>query len=149
MRIVVVARGWVMLDGRLLTAITGINAAQLANLRTLFGAATTTRLPVVSATHTTGLPATGSFANIPWPVNLNPVVLPAAGVISPGLTFSNPVADTEAQAFATQTEVLRSSAQDAFDVTKQIQTVAEQMLVALNNTVTPAIYSSVFCGFAS
>lgn len=142
-----IARGWVVLNGRLLTNITGISAAQLTNLQTLFGSSPTTTLPTVSATHTSGLPAGNAFGSIVWPPSINPVVQPASGVIAPGLTFTNPVTDVEAQSLANQTEILRGSAQDSFDVTKQIQAVAQQMLTALNQTATPAIYAKVFAGY--
>lgn len=141
-----VARGWVVLNGRLISDIPGLTAAQTTNLQTLFGAAATTRLPTISATHTNGLPVGNAFGGIVWPPSINPVVQPAAGVISPGLTFTNPVTDVEGQALANQAEVLRTSVQDSFDVTKQIQAVAQQMLTALNQSATPAIYAKVFCG---
>lgn len=137
--------GWVVLNGRLISSIAGLTGAQVAALESLFGAGGS--LPVVSALHVSGLPAGNAFGNISWSANLAPVVLPAAGTISPGLTFSNPVTDTEGQALATQTEVLRTSAQDAFDVTKQIQGVCQQVLNALNNVNPPAMYAKVFMGY--
>lgn len=141
-----IARGWVILNGRAISSITGISAAQTTALETLFGAGG--NLPTIAATHTNGLPAGNAFGDIVWPPSLAPVIQPAAGVISPGLAFSNPVADTEAQALANQTEVLRTSVQDSFDVTKQIQAVAQAMLTALNQSSTPPIYAAVFCGYS-
>jgi len=138
-----VATGWVVLNGRAIAAIPGLSGAQQTHLTNLFG----TTLPTVSPANVNGLPPDGSFSAIVWPPSINPVVTPAAGVIAPGLTFTAPnPSDTEVQAFANQVEILRGSVQDSFDVTKQIQAVAENMLVALNNVVGPQIFALVFCG---
>lgn len=142
-----VAHGWVVLNGRLISDVSGVSSAQTANLQSLFGTAATTKLPIVLATHTNGLPPSGSFSGIPIPPSISPVLQPAAGIIAPGLTFSNPATGPEAQALANNTEILRSSASDSFNVVTQIQTVAESLLVALNNTTTPPLYAKVFCGY--
>ncbi len=141
-----IARGWVVLNGRTIASITGISAAQIAALEGIFGAGG--NLPSITSSHPSGLPVGNAFGSIPWPASINPVVLPAAGTIDPGLTFSNPVAGTEGQALAVQTEILRTSVDDSFGVTKQIQAVSQQVLTALNTANTP-IYSLVFCGYAS
>ncbi len=138
--------GWFVLDGRAIAAIPGITFAQQSVLLTFFPSGT---LPVVSPQNIAGLPANGAFSGIVWPASINPVVTPAAGVISPGLPFTGPnPSDTEVQALADATETLRGSAQDAFDVTKQIQAKAETFLEAINNAGTPPMYSLVFAGFS-
>lgn len=135
-----VATGWVVLDGRLISNITGLTGAQVAALETLFGVGGS--LPVVTPTNVSGLPPVNAFGNIPWPQ-----ILPAAGVFS-GLTFSNPVADTEADAFAEDTEILRDTSENLFTLIKQIQALSNTFLNAMNNSNNPPIYSLVFCGYA-
>lgn len=144
-----VARGWIVMNGRLISDVSGLSAQQTANLQTLFGVLSTSRLPNVSATHTSGLPVGNAFGSIPWPASINPAVTPASGVISPDLPFTNPVTGAEGQALADNTETLRTSVQDSFDVTKQIQAVAQQMLTALNQSSNPPIYAAVFVGYYS
>lgn len=137
--------GWFVLNGRSIAAIPGITGAQQSVLLTFFPSGV---LPVVSPQNISGLPPNGAFSGIPWPASINPVVTPAAGVISPGLPFTAPnPSDTEVQALADATEMLRGSAQDAFDVTKQIQAQAEFTLNALNNAGTPPMVSLIFAGF--
>lgn len=140
-----ISTGWVILNGRTLASITGLTGAQLSALQALFPSGS---LPSVTPANVSGLPAGNAFGDIPWPPSIEPTVQPAAGVISPGLTFTNPVTDTEGQALADQTEILRNSVQDSFYVTKQIQTVAQQLLTALNNANPPVLYAAVFCGYA-
>lgn len=141
-----ISTGWVVLDGRAIAAIPGISGSQQTHLQNLFnGGAPGGNIPTVTPANINGLPADGSFSAIIWPPSINPVVTPAAGVIG-ALPFTNPATDTEAEALRNQTEILRTSAQDAFDVTKQIQAVAENTLVALNNAAGTPIYALVFCG---
>jgi hypothetical protein len=58
-----VALGWVLLDGRAITAITGLTTAQQTVLETFFGIGG--NLPTVSAQNIQNLPADGSFENLP------------------------------------------------------------------------------------
>lgn len=141
------AVGRVILNGRKIADIPGLSSRQLANLQSLFGSGADQTIPSVSPANVSGLPVGNAFGSIPWSPNLNPTYLPAAGVIAPGLTFSNPVTDTEAQALANATEQLRSSGNDAFTVTKDIQALCQQVLNALNTNTNPPIYAFVFCGF--
>lgn len=135
--------GWVVLNGRPYSAITGLTANQQSVLEIFFGPGP---LPTVSPQNISGLPPNGSFSNIPWPPAIHPTVTPTAATIA-SITFTNPVVDTEAAALRDATETLRDSVQDTFDVTKQIQAQAEFTLNALNNTGTPPMYALMFIGF--
>lgn len=139
-----IARGWVILNGRAIAAVPGITGAQQAALLTIFPGGV---LPIVTPANVSGLPVGNAFGEIVWPPSINPVVTPTAATLN-SITFTNPVVDTEAGALRDETVRLRDSAQDAFDVTKQIQAVAQQLLTALNVNTTPPIYAAVFAGYA-
>lgn len=142
-----IVHGWVLLDGRAIAAITGITGLQQQTLNNLFnGGSPGGTLPTVKPANIVGLPADGSFSGIVWPPSINPVVTPDAGTFG-GLFFSDPVAATEAREFANDTEILRGSVQDSFDVTKQIQAQAEFTLNALNAPATTPMHALVFCGY--
>lgn len=135
-----IGRGWVVLNGRVIAAIPGISGAQQAALESIFGVGGS--LPTVTPANVNGLPAGNAFGAIPWPS-----ILPAAGVIG-GLTFTNPVVDTEADALADDTEILRDTTENVFTLVKQIQAVAQQLLTALNVNTTPPIYALIFAGYS-
>jgi hypothetical protein len=141
------AVGRVILNGRKIADIPGLSSRQLANLQSLFGSGADQTIPTVSPANVSGLPVGNAFGSITWPPSINPVYLPAEGAIAPGLTFSNPVTAGEGQALADKTEELRTSGDDAFGVTKQIQAVCQQLLNALNTNTNPPIYAYVFAGF--
>lgn len=137
-----VATGWIVLNGRKISDIVGLAANQISALENLFGAGGS--LPTVNPTNVSGLPSVNSFGQIPWP-NMG-ATLPAAGVFS-GLTFSNPVANTEAQTFATDAETLRTTTDGIFTLVKAIQALSDTFLNAMNNGGNPPLYALVFCGY--
>jgi len=141
-----VVTGWVILNGRKISDITGLSAAQISNLQGLFGASVDQAIPSVSPANVSGLPQGNAFGNIPWGGNLDPSVLPNAGTFA-SMAFTNPVTDTEATALANNCETLRTSTDQAFTVTKQIQALCQQVLTALNTASTPPLYASVFIGY--
>jgi len=119
--------GWVLLDGRAISAIPGITTTQTSVLESLFGAGG--NLPVVSPTNTQNLPGAAAFSSI-----TKPVVLPPNGGMS----------GTYVQAEA---EALRDSAAAIEVQAAAIQDMASTLLLALRSSTTPLLYAQVFCGF--
>lgn len=136
-----IGRGWVILNGRVIAAIPGINGAQQAALESIFGVGGS--LPTVTPANVNGLPAGNAFGVLPWPA-----INPAAGTFDPGLTFTNPVTDTEGLALAANAEILRDTTANVFTLVQQIQAVAQQLLTALNVNTTPPIYAQIFVGYS-
>jgi hypothetical protein len=134
-----ISTGWVVLDGRLISSITGITGAQQAALESIFGVGAS--LPTVIPQNISGLPDINAFGNIPWPP-----IIPAAGVIG-GITFTNPVVDTEAKALADQTELLRDTVNNVQQEIQASSAVSQSVLSALYNNTNPPMYVLVFCGF--
>jgi hypothetical protein len=87
------ANGWVILNGREITAIPGISGAQQAVLESFFGIGGF--LPIVSPQNISGLP---------------PAIVPAAGVIG-ALPVGNPPTQAEMTSLRNDTEILRTSTQ--------------------------------------
>ncbi len=135
-----VATGWVLLDGRAITAIGGLSAVQQTNLNNLFPAGI---IPVVSSPNAVGLPVGNAFGAIP-----QPVMDPAAGAFA-GQVFTNPPTDAELDIFADLTEELRGSVNGLRDYAlTSTQIVSQQMLNALNGAAgTNRVYSLCFCGY--
>jgi hypothetical protein len=133
------AVGWVQLDGRAITAIPGINAAQQATLQQLFPGG---NLPTVSPSNTQNLPANGSFSGI-----TKPAVAPADGVIG-ALQFDASYTEAEVEALRDATETLRDSTGSVETQVSQIQDKAEELLASLNNNSNPPIYALMFVGYA-
>lgn len=135
-----IQQGWVVLDGRAISAIQGISQNQAQVLTTLFGIGGS--LPTVTPlTNLQGLPATGAISGIPVSDTQ-----PPKGQIA-ALPFGATYDPAQSQALATNTETLRTSEASLTDSVKAIQTQAEAVLTALNNgsTGTP-LYTLVFCG---
>jgi microcystin-dependent protein len=136
-------QGWIVCDGRLITAIPNLSQYQVAALETLFG--TGGSLPTVSPVQSlAGLPPTQSFASIK-----NPSILPSTGTFS-GLTINNPPAQADVQAVATNSETLDVSVQGLQQALAQVIQQSENMLDSLQNsgsTTAPTMYAQVFCGF--
>lgn len=139
-----ISQGWIILNGRLISDISGLSGAQTTALINLFGSAPTARIPNVTPANVSGLPVGNAFGQIPWPNGGE--TIPLSGVFS-SLPFSDPVAATEAQAFAGQSELLRDTTDGIFTLVKQIQAVCQQQLNALNTNTTPPLYAAMFIGF--
>lgn len=135
------ATGWVLLNGRLISDIAGLSGSQTANLQSLFGSSSDTRIPTVIPANVSGLPQGNAFGSIPWPQ-----ILPVADTFA-NLTFTNPVTDAEADEFADDTETLRTTVDNVFTLVKAIQEVCQQQLTALNANTTPPLYAQIFVGF--
>lgn len=136
-------QGWVVCDGRLITAIPNLSQYQVAALEALFG--TGGSLPTVSPVQSlAGLPPTGSFSGIK-----NPAVLPATGTFS-GLTINNPPQQADVQQVVTNSEILDSSTQALQAAVAAVIQQSENVLDSLQNsgsTTAPTMYAQVFCGF--
>jgi hypothetical protein len=120
--------GWIVCDGRAISAVPGISALQTAVLQNLFGA--NGNLPNIAPLQSLqNLPVTGSFSGI-----TNPAVAPVAGTFS-GLTFpNNPVQPADVQPIATNAETLDAS------------TIALQQAVAAVITQSEAVLDSLLAG---
>lgn len=135
-----VTGGWIVCDGRKISAIQGISQNQAAILQTLFGVdgSLPTLTPLQSLS---GLPTNGAFSNI-----TNPAVQPPLGQIG-ALTFSSPPTQTEVQALAQNTEVLDGSAISTQGAVAAVIVQAEALLQALNQSATTAkLYSKIYVG---
>lgn len=141
-----ISTGWIILNGRKISDISGLSGSQVATLQSLFGAGAEQRIPNVTPANVSGMPAGNAFGSIPWPPSINPTYLPAEDTFA-NLPFTNPVTDAEATALADNCEILRSSGDAAFTVTKQIQALCQQVLNALNTNTTPPLYASLFIGY--
>ncbi len=137
-----VTNGWIVCDGRLLTAIVGISALQLNNLQAVYGAAPTTKLPNITVPLTlAGIPPNGSFSNI-----VNPAVRPPSGTIG-GLTFSSPPTQAEVGNLAGNCETLDESAISVQMALASSIHQSENIIHALN-AGTGNVFTKVYCGAA-
>lgn len=132
--------GWVLLDGRAISAIPGLSAAQQARLETLFTVGGS--LPIVTPSNIQNLPAADAFSGI-----TKPTVTPANGVIG-ALTFTDPATAAEAEALRDATETLRDSTASVETQVAAIQDAASDLLAAVRGTTTPQLHSLIFVGFA-
>lgn len=131
--------GWIVCDGRKISAIQNITATQAAVLQSLFGV--NGSLPVVNPLQAlSGLPQNNAFADIS-----NPAVQPPANQIG-SLPFSNPPAQTEVQALATNTENLDASVITLQAAVASIITNSEAVLDSLNGSQATKFYAKVYCG---
>ena len=131
--------GWIVCDGRAISAVPNLSAYQVAVLQGLFGPSGS--LPNVRPlTALQNLPTNGAFSGIS-----NPVVAPPKGQIG-GLTFSSPPAQSEVQALATNSETLDESVIALQAAVAAIMTESESVLNSLNGSG-PTMQSMVFVGF--
>lgn len=133
-----VAQGWVVLNGRTITAIPGLVQSQIDVLDTFFPGGT---LPVVTPVNGADLPAEASFSGIS-----GVEIAPADGVIG-ALAVSNPPTQAEVEALRDNTEILRDSTEDLAEATMAMKAVSETMLEALRANTTPPMVAYIFCGF--
>ncbi len=139
-----IQQGWVLLDGRLISAIQGLSQNQAAVLQTIFGVSGS--LPTVTPlTALNGLPAVGAISDIPV---LD--IQPPSGQIG-DLPFGTDYNPAQSQALGDNTETLRNSADSLKTSVKAIQTQAEAMLAALNGGGSGGVslYCKIFCGYPS
>lgn len=138
-----ISQGWVVLDGRAISAIQGLSQNQATVLQAIFGV--TGSLPVTAPlTGLNGLPASGAISDI----TVSDTV-PPTGQIG-ALPFGGSYDPTQSQALASNTETLRGSTGSLKDSLVAIQAQAEKILDALNGGSAggPTLYCKVFCGFA-
>ena len=134
-----VNQGWIILNGRQVTAVPGVSARQLSVLQSLFGASG--NLPTVSPLQAlSNLPGSGAFSDI-----TNPAVAPAAGQFS-GLTVSSPPQQSDVQATNSNCETLDASVQSVQEAVASVIAQSEAMLDALNGAGGPTMYAAVFVG---
>lgn len=137
-----ISTGWVVLNGRLISSITGITGAQQTALESIFGVGGS--LPTVIPQNISGLPPVNAFGNIAWPA-----IVPSAAVIAPGLPFTAPnPSDVEVQALADQTEFLRDTVNNVQIEIQESLNVSQQVLSALYNNTNPPMYVLIFCGYS-
>jgi hypothetical protein len=121
-------QGFVNLDGRLISVITGITAQQKAYLETLFGVGGT--LPNRRGLTTfTGVPAVGSIGGISVLE-----IAPDAGIIG---------SQTVTTDLATKTEELRGSTSDLKDNVISLRDKTEELLAAVRAGTSPTTTSFV------
>lgn len=130
--------GWVVLNGRAITAIPGITTAQKAVLDGFFPGGT---LPDVVPANVSNLPAEDSFSGI-----TKPVVLPADGVIG-ALPISASYDELEVEALRDATEVLRDATASVEEQVSQIQDKSSDLLTALRVPFDPPLYAKIFVGY--
>lgn len=141
-----IASGWVLLNGRLLTAVPGLSAAQTVNLNALFG---NNGSPATVPTNEgigsfAALPNNGAFSNIP-----NLQIQPAVGTFS-GLTPANPPVQADLVNVDLNCELLLDTANDLQGTVTNVIAQSEAMLEALNGTSQgsgPTVYWKVFVGY--
>lgn len=131
--------GWVVLNGRLISAIPGLTTAQQAVLEGFFGVAG--NLPDLVPANISNLPAADSFSGI-----TKPTVLPAEYVFA-SLPVSGTYDAAEVQAITCNAEILRSTVAEIEFQASEIQDKADALLTALRTPVSPPLYSSFFCGY--
>lgn len=138
-----IQQGWVLLDGRKISAIQGLSANQAAVLNTLFG--TGGNIPTVTAAQTlSGLPANGSFSNISVPATV-----PPSGQIG-ALPFGASYDPAQSQALASNTETLRGSDAALQTAVVAIRAQSEAVLSSLNGATAGTTLSvKVFVGYPS
>lgn len=131
--------GWIICDGRAISAVPNISQNQQAVLNSLFGAGGS--LPDLSPLQSiSGLPSPDAFSSIP-----------VAGTTPPqnqiaNLPFSADYNPVEEQNLAGNTEQLRTSQDSLRTSVVAIQTASQQVLSALN-TATTGMVTCVFVGY--
>lgn len=137
-----IQQGWVLLDGRKISAIQGLSQNQSAILQTIFGVDGS--LPnTAPLTGLNGLPANGAVSGVPVTD-----IAPPKGQIA-ALPFGASYDPTQSQALASNAETLRNSAGSLKDSVVAIQVQTEKMLNALNggSSGSATLYCKVFCGY--
>ena len=130
------SNGYVLLDGRSISAITGLSTAQVTALTGLFGVGgAVPNIPVFRGFNTA--PANGAFSGIDFPD-----VAPANGVIGGCVDVAT---------LAPAAETLRDSTDTINTQTKTLRNTSETLLNAVNaaaglNATNP-IYKKVFVGY--
>jgi hypothetical protein len=131
--------GWVVCDGRLISAVPNISQTQQGILNSLFGVGSS--LPVLTPVQGfSGLPPASSFSN----VNV-PVTAPPANQIA-NLPFSSDYNPVEPQNLAGNTETLRTSQNGLRTAVTEMQALSEAMLSAISNP-TASVTACVFVGY--
>lgn len=135
-----VSYGWIVLDGRLKSAITGLSQNQQAVMNQLF---LSDYIPnVAPLQNLSGLPNAGTFSAISLPD-----VQPPQNQIA-NLAFSPQYSASESQALAQNTETLRGAAKTINDGAKLIRDTSEAVLEALRGgSTSERLYSKVFIGY--
>ncbi len=133
-----VSVGWVVLDGRAITAIPGLTTAQAAVLTTFFPGG---NLPALTPANINNLPASDSFSGI-----TEPTVNPADGVIG-ALAIGGTYTQSEIEALRDDTEILRESTESVKDYATEIRDKSNDLLTALRTPTTPPIVSQIFVGY--
>lgn len=135
-----IQQGWVLLDGRAISAIQGLSQTQAQVLQTLFGAQGS--LPTVTPLQSlANLPAANAFSAITVAA-----IAPPAGTLS-ALPFSSSYNPVESQNLAGGAETLRGSTADLQASVTAIQGVASLVLNSLNNAGAATIYAKIFVSF--
>lgn len=134
-----VASGWVVLNGRQITAVPGLSELQIANLQSLFPGGS---LPTVVPVNGANLPAADSFSGISG-VEIDP----ADGVIA-GLPITDPPTGPEVEALRDATETLRDSTADLAESTIAIRNASDALLEALRTNTTPPMTAFIFVGLS-
>lgn len=134
--------GWVILNGRALTAVPGITTAQLNVLKDFFGTAPGTLLPNVTPMNLGGLPGSALFSDIP-----KAIVDPADGVIG-ALPIGAGYSQSEVEALRDNTEILRDSTEEVENQVSGVQDACDDLLQALRTPNNPPLYAAIFVGYA-
>lgn len=132
--------GWIVCDGRAISAIPGISTSQRASLQALFG----TTLPVINAIRQlTGLPANGTIAGISVPTTA-----PAEGAFA-GISISGTYASSEVSEIRDDSELLRNSTEVTADALRQLRDKTESIRDALAgvSSALGSLVTKVFCGY--
>ena len=119
--------GWVVMDGRLISAVPGLTQLQKSNLQTLFGgaaSATVPNLPFLAGLQNP--PANGSFANI-----AQPAVDPQKGYIG-ALAIDASYVQSQVAALRDAAEQLDDSVNSLDTTVSTMKGVAESLLNSLN-----------------
>lgn len=136
-----IQQGWIVLDGREISAIQGISQNQSSVLQQLFGI--NGSLPTVTPVQSlTGLPAADAYSSI----GTSNAVQPPEGQIG-ALPFGASYDPTQPQALATNTEVLRGSAAQLQVQQNAINEVNIELLAALRGSAnTATLTAKVYAG---
>jgi hypothetical protein len=132
-----VSAGWVVLNGRQITAIPGLSQLQIDNLTALFPSG---MLPTVVPINGADLPPEDSYSGI-----TGVEIEPDSGVIE-ALPIGVAYDQAEVEALRDNTEILRDSAADLAQETNEIKAKSEELLEALRTPITPPMVSMVYCG---
>lgn len=131
--------GWIDCDGRPITTVPNISAAQQGVLNALFGVGGT--LPDLSPVQGfSNLPASNAFTNVSVPNTT-----PPNGQIG-NLPFSGDYSAVESQNLAANTETLRDSQDDLRAAVVTMQGLSNQVLQAMISPVT-GLTAQVFVGY--